>query len=461
MVVREKCDEKREASFDRKGNCPTQAKRRLEWATRPVGRPSSDRSCILQSRVMSIQLILIAVALLTAASSPLLAQDIPDSCGTRDWFELREKMAAGESSLLCKGTMDAGFENRTAARRELNAVIRRLPHTASSSAAHETLLTMYFRHGQYREALGQLDQELNDKPYAADLKALRPLLAVLARYPDLATARRARSTVSGKTVDNNLFVPITVNGVSATYVLDTGAEISVLCESEAKRLGLEVQENSTKLNDISGTPSSLQVAEASDLWIGRIHLKNVAFAVFPDGNHPFVDLPAGHKGVLGIPVLLASGSLRIERNGHLVFGAIEPSPKENSNPLAFDQKTPLVQIHLNGKPLTFCLDTGAETTYLYKAFADAFPSLMGIGKHQQRKLTGISGSIMQESVELPSVSFRVSKDKNVELAPAFVILKTTTDASNWAAGNLGLDLLDQALPVTIDFRSMQITFGDR
>jgi hypothetical protein len=352
--------------------------------------------------------------------------------------------------------MDAGFENRSAAQHELTTVIRRMPHTASSSAAHETLLTMYFRHGQYREALTQLDQELNDKPNATDLMAFRPLLALLARYPDLATAGRARGAVPSETLE----VPVTVNGVQANYFLDTGMNISIMSESEAKRLGLEVQENSTKLTDISGTPASTRVAEAADLSIGKIHLKNVAFAVYPDEDEPWVEVPVGHRGGLGIPVILALGSMRLESDNHIVFGVSKPAPESNSNPLAFDEQTPLVQIQLDGKSLTFSLDTGAETTYLYKPFADAFPSLMETGKQQQRKLTGLSGSTMQESIELPSVHFPFKKDTDVDLTPAFVLLQTTTGYSNWVAGNLGLDLLKKALPVTIDFRAMQMSFED-
>ena len=218
---------------------------------------------------------------------------------------------------------------------------------------------MYFRHGQYREVLAQLDQELSDKPNAADLMAIRPMFALLAHYPDLATARRTRDAVSGESLE----VPVTVNGVQANYFLDTGMNISIMSESEAKRLGLEVQENSTKLTDISGTPASTRVAEAADLWIGKIHLKNVAFAVYPDENEPWVDVPVGHRGGLGIPVILALGSIGMEGDNHIVLGASKPAPKASSIPLAFDQQEPLAQIQLDGKALTFSLDTGAETTY--------------------------------------------------------------------------------------------------
>jgi predicted aspartyl protease len=103
-------------------------------------------------------------------------------------------------------------------------------------------------------------------------------------------------------------------------MLDTGANISALSESEANRLGLAVHEASTKLSDFTGTPGAIRFAEAPDLRIGRIHLKNVAFAVFPK-NEWNDNMPNGHKGVLGIPVLLALASLRVEKGNRIVVGS--------------------------------------------------------------------------------------------------------------------------------------------
>ena len=83
------------------------------------------------------------------------------------------------------------------------------------------------------------------------------------------------------------------------------------------------------MRDANGIPSAIRLAEAPDLRIGRIHLKNVAFGISPDGNEPFVGLPNDHKGVLGIPVLLALASLRGESatDNRIVVGARESTPE--------------------------------------------------------------------------------------------------------------------------------------
>jgi hypothetical protein len=46
-------------------------------------------------------------------------------------------------------------------------------------------------------------------------------------------------------------------------------------------------------------------------------------------------------------------------------------------------------------------------------------------------------------------------------ALATVLLKATVPGSDWAAGNLGFDLISQTIPLTIDFRAMQLSVEDR
>jgi hypothetical protein len=81
------------------------------------------------------------------------------------------------------------------------------------------------------------------------------------------------------------------------------------------------------------------------------------------------------------------------------------------------------------------------------------------GVKKDRTLKGIGGNTNQEAVVLHSVRFTLGK--TVELAPATVLLKTNFPGSDWAAGNLGFDLISQTIPLTIDFRAMQLSVEDR
>jgi hypothetical protein len=406
-----------------------------------------------------MRVLLTGVILFAAACLPALADSQPDLCETHNWFQLRKQVAGGAASPLCKGAVDASFEKRADAERELNAVIRDLPHSASSYRAHEILGVMYFREGRYRKAAAQLDQMLAQKPDAEDAKAMHSLFAALARYPGQIVASSKPSTLRSEMIEGSLFVPVTANGVAGSYIVDSGANLSMMSESEARRLGLKLEETSTKVADISLTGAAVRVANMPDLWIGKTHLKNVAFVVSPDTSMPFVDLPEGRRGALGIPVLLALGSFRLDKENRFEIQPGSPPASAKVVPLAFDGATPVTQMSLGGKTLNFVFDTGADPTYLGPIFMAAFPDLMLTGVKKDRTLKGIGGNTNREAVVLPSVRFTLGKV--VELAPATVLLNPDFLNGEWSAGNLGLDLISQTIPLTIDFRAMQLSVEDR
>jgi predicted aspartyl protease len=101
-------------------------------------------------------------------------------------------------------------------------------------------------------------------------------------------------------------LPFSINGVHATYRFDTGAELSVLTESEAKRFGLRAHPASVQVGDVTGTQVNTRIAVADELSIGSIRIRRVAFLVLPDNQPPFNDQSPGSRGLIGIPVLLGA-----------------------------------------------------------------------------------------------------------------------------------------------------------
>jgi hypothetical protein len=403
---------------------------------------------------MNLRAVAATVLLFLAAYSRGLGQNYPASCKTNDWFRLRAQAEAGEISLLCKGVVDASLERCSIAEHELEGVIRQYPDTASVVAAHEALGNMYYREGRYRKALHQLDLELIEKPAAEDAKEVHSFFSVLSQYPDLEIISNLPSKVQAETIEGNLFLPVSANGILGTYIVDTGANVSAICESEARRLGLISHQTASKALDVSGASIGMRVAEAPDLWIGKTHLKHVAFAVYPDSSEPFVELPKDHKGVLGISISIALGAFRIEKDNHF---EILSNPKSTARnlPIVFNGASAVAQIGLNGKSLGFIFDTGAARSYLYPPIIAAVPDLARSATRQYQNVTGASGSSLQEVLIVPSINLFLGK--NVVLSPATVLLRVNTEDSKWAAGILGFDLISQTLPITVDFRKMQIS----
>jgi predicted aspartyl protease len=300
--------------------------------------------------------------------------------------------------------------------------------------------------------LAQVDAILALKPTDADALGGRPVLAALAGTPDQRIAGR-HTTVQLQ--DGGL--PFSINGVHATYWFDTGAELSVLSESEAKRFGLRVRPASVQVGDVNGTKVSMQIAVADELSIGSIRVRDVAFLVLPDNQPPFDEQSSGSRGLIGLPVLLA-----FER---FVWGAdktfeIRPDSSHKRMPhagLCFDGNHPLVQVAYENRPLVFTLDTGATNTDLYPPFGSAFPELIRSAKKTDSyKMEGVGGAKYMEAASLESLKFSIGGFP-VMLKSVGVLLKPTNDASRFFAGNLGIDLLQQAHRTTFDFKAMTLS----
>jgi hypothetical protein len=229
-----------------------------------------------------IRTFLFVSCLMARAIMPLLAQSKPYSCESNDPFRLPELSAKDGSSVLCTGIVDASSGRRVSPERELKLVIQQKPRTSTSYRAHEALTWMYFRMGQYRKANAQLEQILAEQPDADDAKSAHSLFATLAQYPDQAVAESHSSAERSETTGNNLFLPVTVNGVGGSYIIDTGSNISIICESEAHRMHLQIERTAEKVSGAGGLQSSYSasVADAPDLWIGRTHLRHVAVGRF-------------------------------------------------------------------------------------------------------------------------------------------------------------------------------------
>ncbi len=406
---------------------------------------------------VSVQLSQVASLLLMfLASSPLFAADAY-LCDAHDWFSRPTASADSHTALLCAGAKNADFDQRHSALKDLHRVIHLDRKGPQAYRAHEVLYSMFFRAGQYREALREMDAMLAIKPKADDVLGDRPLVLGFSRYPDQSNSTKPSVLPVSALKDAYPHIPVQVNGKKALWSMDTGANISAITDAEAAALGLTVRPVDTKMQDISGSSLAIKITEVDDLLIGNCHLKHVSFFVLPHTQPPFNDLPVDQQALLGIQVLRGLGSVRIDKQQQVEVG-VKPDQSASWTPLAFDQAIPVLQLRFEDRLLNFTFDTGATRTTLNSSFASAFPETMKRGEAKQHKLTGVGGSTTQDAIEIPHLMFTLA-NQNVELSPATVLLNKTTGTSVWAAGNFGFDLLRQAEPITIDFRDMRLYVG--
>lgn len=159
------------------------------------------------------------------------------------------------------------------------------------------------------------------------------------------------------------------------------------------------------------------------------------------------------RGIIGIPLLLAMRTVRWKPKGSFELGFPGNALNLPTCNVLFHNANPVIDVKAGGKHLDFTLDTGAVTTDLNPAFADALPGLVQAGTPEKQTIEGLGGTTEGNSVLLPSVTLQIGESTTV-LSPAHVF--TEHGNGTWAAGNLGMDVLSQASAFTLDFSAMTL-----
>jgi hypothetical protein len=373
------------------------------------------------------------------------------------WFKLRDAVQAKGASAFYRGVVASAFNDIKQAEKYLQAVIRSAPQSEEASDARVLLTYVYMRTGRYRQAFSQIEKAVAAKPDDAGLKNARALFDALSRYPEQSVLERRSSRIRYSMNGGNMFIPVEVNGKSAKYMVDTGANFSLIGAAEAKRLGLIIHESGgAKIGDSVGSNVDVRIAVADQLTVGSIRLSNAIFFVAPDDQQPFIDLPSGERGVLGLPVLLAFHTLRWKQEGTFEIGFAPGSRKGPKSNICFEGANLIIDGEFRQSKINVFLDTGATRTRVLPLFAKEFPSFIDeFGRKGSDRVTGVGGSAEVDVITLPELALRISGFDAV-LRPAQVLLKDMTPDSRWWHVWGGLDLLNQARVVTLDLKSMTL-----
>lgn len=403
-------------------------------------------------RLLFSAALLLSVAHLTGQAGPSQPR-LEVLFDAHRWFDLRDAVVA-EASPFFRGAVASAFNDSDVAEKELRLASRSAADSEGAYAAHQLLTYLYWRAARYRETVAELDALARIKPDAADVKQFRSLFASLARFPQQTLAARRYSKLRYVMRSGNLFIPVSVNGQPATYMVDTGANLPVISAGEARRRHLKVVTGRAgKLGD--SPVYSLEVGDvamADELAVGATRLQNVSFLVMPDDR--FADVPPEQQAIIGLPILLAFRSLRWSADGTFEIDFPAPPHQPSSPNICFDGAMPVTQVTFGDRKLDFTLDTGAVQTHLYPRFKTDFPTLVNeFGQPGTTRAVGAAGTVDLDSISLPEVNLRIGGFGAV-LRPAPVLREEV--GSKWHYGNLGLDLLSQARVVTLDFRTMSL-----
>jgi hypothetical protein len=314
-------------------------------------------------------------------------------------------------------------------------------------------LATYLRTGRYADARRLIDEVLKTEP-RDDLKNVR---AVFGSGPNM-SVRRAAASFTCEVTETGVLLPLTVNGRRVNWLLDTGANVTMISDAEAARLGLASQDSAGRAADHAGGSIGVRTAIARRLVIGRTQFEDVPLLLTPADQMPWRELPPGKQGILGLPLAIALDALRWTRMGACHTGsiAVGASSLLASPNLRYDGLHIVTKVDVDGKTLEFLLDTGNQAgTQLWERFGKDFESLV---KEQGRKssvrVTQIGGATDRDILVIAGLQLKVG-GKDTTLPEGKLFSRPVGD--DRFHGLLGMDVLSQATEVTIDFRSMALT----
>jgi predicted aspartyl protease len=320
------------------------------------------------------------------------------------------------------------------------------------SQTNERLRT-YLRTGQYAEATRLIDQMLAVEP-REDLKNVR---AMFGSGPNM-RVRHASGNFRCDVTDTGVSLPLTVNGARVQWLADTGANVTMISDAEAARLGLMIRDSEGRAADLAGGSTGVRIAIARRVVIGRTRLEDVLFLVLPAGQMPWKELAAGRQGILGLPVIVALDSLRWTHAGMCHTGLIDDPSRRGPSNLRYDGLQVITSVTFSGRELDFVLDTGNQSgTQLWERFGKDFePVVKERGRPGSSRVTQIGGATDRPVTVIPDV--RLDVGGRVTSLPRAQLFSRPVGDDRFH-GLLGMDVLSQSNDVTIDFRSMRLVLN--
>lgn len=287
-----------------------------------------------------------------------------------------------------------------------------------------------------------LNDELNTQRIWEVLQHQKP--QTIARFTSI-------SVGSKKDMAGLITTEIKANGISSDFVFDTGAGISCITKSMAKKMGLNVlPDNDIKVMSFTGIENKVLIGVAPVLTIGALTVHNAVFLVYPDDAFTFANGAYVINGIIGFPIIKELGTVTLAPDS-ITFSKAVLSEKKEKN-LFIDQLRPVLLLKYKGKILPYNLDSGAGESTFNKSFYEAFQSHLDTnGIAVTSKTSGAGGQEVIASVlEL--------KDQSIQLGELIIKLdKLQVDPSSYGVygkvnyGNIGQDIIGQFKKVIISF----------
>jgi hypothetical protein len=317
---------------------------------------------------------------------------------------------------------------------------------AQTRALYHRLCADFSVHGDYASAAAACSKATalgaDDDQSAANNRKLR-------NTPSIRAIGSARIGLTPNGLGSRDAV-IKVNGTSAAWLVDTGAQIAVVSHSLATEIGVrQLQGKITVGTTTAPVQGGLGIIDL--LWIGGAALENVPVLVLPDAQLKIADLPQ-IRAIFGLPELVAFRRAEWLDKGKTLALGDEAEKVPAASPKMYWHKEGIgipVSTELGTRGAH--LDTGANNSYL-RAPAHVLlgAAVEATAEEHKGRVGGAGGVIETKEMVYPTL------DLTVAGVPLNFKKISISEQDPEGAARLGDDVIQQLSVMVLDFEHMRI-----
>lgn len=343
----------------------------------------------------------------------------------------------------------------------------RTSHPRRAAIALKTLADDYAETFRYADAARSLDHLIAHFPHqlrSVDLQSSKDdagVFRILGNAPPQTIAWSGPTRLPTRRNEiNSIVTELTVNGVRQEWLLDTGANLSVVSRSFARKLGITpLPGHAQTMAGGTGIENPLQVAVLPLINVGGATLRNVVLLIIDDANLRIAIPGRAYQiqAILGYPALRAMGSITFRHDGF--FEAGTPAPAGGSSTrMDLWYLTPVIHCGVEGQVLPFSFDTGADETLLSMRYKQRFHKDEATWKQGESESAGSGGLIKRKIFLQPELRLQVG-NATVVLHNVPILSTPMGSYLDELYGNLGQDFVAAYESFTLDFSQMTFSLG--
>ena len=420
-------------------------------------------------KLISILLFAMSLAAYSQNSNPTIERQLLQMLDKKDIFRLEtvleEKKSELSQSLILyfEAHLQNAFNQTEQSLQTIDILLSNHGKELNDTLLRNVFFIKYdnlHKQTRYREATEALEIAMSlDSSDFANWQGAYNIVAALKEFPSQKIHISTDVTIPiSRNQFNHVIMQVMSGGQLEDFIFDSGAMLSTVSESCAKRMGIHILESSVDVGNSIGSTVQSKVGVADSLWIGDLLFENVAFLVLPDEGLSFPEINYTIHGIIGFPVMYQMKEVVIRKDESLTVVA-RPT-KRNLHNLFLDGLSPIVQFEANSDTVLVNMDTGANTTeFSEKYFTANKDKIAGKATLKTEQQGGAGGIVNVEVYELENVQIKIG-GRELTIPTITVRIDKLSLLDENYDGNLGQNILMYFNKLILNFENMYLAFED-